>query len=94
MNLSQHDSNTTALTPRKNFTGHTIKSARKKAGLSQTELCQRLAEHGVILDRTALSRIESGVRAVYDYELAALFQILGEEFMTEAVVAIRFGERD
>lgn len=35
------------------------------------------ADHGVILEQDAISRIESGSRMVQDYELRALAEVLG-----------------
>ena len=39
--------------------------------ITQDQLSGRLAAFGVTVDRTALTKIEKGVRGIYDYELAA-----------------------
>lgn len=43
---------------------------------SQDDLAGRLAAQGILLDRSAISRIESQTRYVMDYEAAALAQAL------------------
>lgn len=44
--------------------GQQIKAARKRAGLSQQELADRLVARGHAGDKSAISRIEAGRRAV------------------------------
>ena len=63
----------------KNNVGERIKHARlsHNPALTQDELSGRLAAVGVQLDRAAISKIESGIRHVLDYELKALAQVLG-----------------
>ena len=56
--------------------------------MSQDDLAGRLAAKGVTLDRSAISRIESGVRYVMDYEAAALADCL------HVSVATLFAARD
>lgn len=40
------------------------------------DLSGRLAARGLCLDRTALSRIENGERAVFDFEVVAIAEAL------------------
>ena len=57
----------------KNIAGLRIREARDLCvpPLTQDQLSGRLAALGVTVDRTALAKIEKGVRGIYDYELAA-----------------------
>ena len=61
---------------KKNVCGERVKEARKRIGLSQEDLAARLQVSGVIIERNSISRIESGVRFVADYELLTLSKIL------------------
>jgi transcriptional regulator with XRE-family HTH domain len=63
----------------KNVVGPRIRELRLKGKrkLSQEELAARLQAMGVELDRTALSRIESGERQVTDIEVLAICRALG-----------------
>jgi transcriptional regulator with XRE-family HTH domain len=63
----------------KNIAGPRIREARDahKSSLTQDQLAGRLAALGVTLDRTAIAKIESGHRGIYDFELAALATALG-----------------
>ena len=45
--------------------------------LSQEKLAELMREHGVDIDRMAISSIENRERAVADYELVALSKIFG-----------------
>ena len=58
----------------KNIIGSQVKAARLafKPMLSQDALAGRLAKRGILLDRSAISRIESRERYVMDYEMVAL----------------------
>lgn len=62
----------------RNIIGARVREARLKANppLSQDDLAGRLAAQGVLLDRTAISRIESQDRYAMDYEAAALAKAL------------------
>ncbi len=62
----------------RNMIGQRVREARLKMNppLSQEDLAGRLAAHGVLLDRSAVSRIESSERYVMDYEAAALAKAL------------------
>ncbi len=61
---------------KKNICGARVKAARKKLKLSQDELAARLQVSGVVIERNSISRIESGVRFVADYELLALSKVM------------------
>ena len=59
---------------RSNLVGARIRELRRlaKPKLTQNDLAGRVAAHAIALDRTAIYRIERGLRAVTDVELAAL----------------------
>ena len=61
---------------KKNISGKRIKEARKRLKLSQDDLAAKLQVSGVIIERNSISRIESGVRFVADYELLILSKVL------------------
>jgi hypothetical protein len=44
--------------------------------LSQDQLSGRLAKVGITIDRAGISKIETGIRGIYDFELKALAKIL------------------
>ena len=44
--------------------------------LSQDQLSGRLAKVGITVDRAGISKIETGIRGIYDFELKALAKIL------------------
>jgi transcriptional regulator with XRE-family HTH domain len=69
----------TARLPSANVIGAAVRRLRIEAGLTQIDLIGRLEVLGLRLDRTALSRIESGSRFVLDYEVAALAHVLATE---------------
>ena len=58
----------------RNMVGKRVKLARLRCTppVSQDDLAGRLAAQGILLDRTAIFRIESQARYVMDYEAAAL----------------------
>ncbi len=64
---------------KKNICGKKIREARKKAGLSQTDLAAKLQLAGVTIERDSISRMESGTRFVCDYEVKILCEILNIE---------------
>ena len=74
----------------RNQIGPRIRLARLKAKspISQEDLAGRLAAQGVLLDRSAISRIESQTRYVMDFEASAIAKCLGVS------VAWLFGEPD
>lgn len=68
-------------TPRKaNIIGSRVHDARLKAKppITQEDLVARLQVYGLAhIDQAKISRIESSVRPVYDYEVAPLAKALG-----------------
>ncbi len=60
----------------KNIAGGRIKEARATLGLSQDQLSGRLAKVGITIDRAGISKIETGFRGIYDFELKALAKVL------------------
>jgi transcriptional regulator with XRE-family HTH domain len=62
-----------------NIIGPRVKQARRKRipPLSQDALSGRLAARGVTIGRAGIAKIESGHRAVSDYELVAFASALG-----------------
>lgn len=61
---------------KRNLVGPRVREARERRGLTQDQLCGKLARRHILIDRSALARIESGSRYVQDYELLALADIL------------------
>jgi transcriptional regulator with XRE-family HTH domain len=63
----------------KNIVGPNVREARDrhKPALTQAEVSERLAAEGVTIDRAGISKIETGERSVYDFEVKALAAVLG-----------------
>lgn len=63
---------------KKNLIGSRLKAARLKGSVAvtQQDLAARLSVMGLLIDRTAVSRIEAGKRLVTDYELYAISKAL------------------
>ena len=61
---------------KRNVIGQNLKCWRKKRGFSQEQLAAKLHLLGLDLDRSAISRIESYSREVYDYEVVYLSEAL------------------
>lgn len=59
--------------------GPKIRDARYRLGqrITQEELAARLQALGIDIDRTAISKIETGTRPVTDIEIAAFCKALG-----------------
>jgi transcriptional regulator with XRE-family HTH domain len=76
-------------TPR-NQIGTRIRQARLNCqpAVSQDDLAGRLARQGILLDRSAISRIETHSRYLMDYEIAAIAKAL------KVSVGWLFGERE
>jgi hypothetical protein len=74
----------------RNLIGRRIRQARLNwsPAVSQDDLAGRLAVRGIILDQTAISRIENQTRYVMDYEAAAIARCL------KVSVGWLFGEKD
>jgi len=62
----------------RNVVGGRVKEARLKCKppVSQEDLAGRLAAQGILLDRSAISRIENQERYLMDYEVAAIARAL------------------
>jgi len=60
--------------PRKNIIGHRVRLARRRLSpkVTQEDLAGRMAARGIDLNRSAISKIESGIRHVLDYEIESL----------------------
>ena len=54
---------------KRNIIGQNLKFWRKKKGFSQEQFAAMLHLLGLNIDRSAISRIESLSREVYDYEI-------------------------
>lgn len=74
----------------RNVIGGRVRKARLHSTppVSQEDLAGKLAAQGILLDRTAVSRIENQDRYVMDYEAAALAKVL------KVSVAWLFGEAE
>ncbi len=62
-----------------NLVGPRVKEARAaaKPPLTQEALSHKLFKLGVSIDRAGVAKIETGIRGVLDFELAALAKALG-----------------
>lgn len=60
---------------KKNISGDRIHQLRTSKRLSQNELAARMQTHGVMIEREAISKIETGDRFVTDYELMVFSKI-------------------
>jgi ribosome-binding protein aMBF1 (putative translation factor) len=69
---------TTRQSLHRNVIGARVRQARQQARprMSQDDLAGRLAARGIVLDQTAVSRIENLTRYVMDYEALALARCL------------------
>lgn len=61
----------------KNVSGDRIRQARTAVRLSQADLAARMQVNGVVIEREAISKIETGDRFVTDYELLTFAKVLG-----------------
>jgi hypothetical protein len=64
--------------PKRNIIGERLREARQRFNplLTQDQLSGRLAGEGVQLDRVAITKIESGQRCAFDFEVRALSVVL------------------
>ena len=62
---------------KRNICGDRIRIARLSQRLSQADLCRKLQLAGIPMERDSISRIESGIRYVADYEVTTFADILG-----------------
>jgi transcriptional regulator with XRE-family HTH domain len=62
----------------RNEIGRRIREARLrcKPSVSQEDLAGRLAAKGILMDRSAISRIENRSRYLMDYEISAIARAL------------------
>lgn len=61
-----------------NISGCQIKRLREQAGMSQEQLAAKIQLEGLNLNQKAISRIETGIRVVPDFELiyfSRVFQV-------------------
>lgn len=61
----------------KNISGDRIHQSRTAQRISQQDLAARMQVKGVIIEREAISKIETGDRFVADYELMMFSEVLG-----------------
>lgn len=59
-----------------NIVGSNVREYRLKLNMSQKELSEKLEIYGMWICRGSLSRLENKQRAITDYELKALAEIL------------------
>lgn len=64
-------------TKKRNICGEQVEQARKKLGLTQKELSEKLTSGGFNIATDDLANLEMGFRLVCDYELMVLSMILG-----------------
>ena len=62
--------------PENNIVGSRVRKARKESKITQMELAAQLQVSGIKIDRSGLSKLESGGRPVSDIEVAAIAKIL------------------
>lgn len=62
---------------KKNISGDRIHQMRTTLRLSQSNLAARMQVNGVVIEREAISKIETGDRFVTDYELMMFAKTLG-----------------
>ena len=62
---------------KKNISGDRIHQVRTTKRMSQNELAARMQVNGVLIEREAISKIETGDRFVTDYELMVFAEVLG-----------------
>jgi hypothetical protein len=63
---------------RRNIIGKRVREARLRLDppLTQDRLSGKLAKRGIQLDRVAVAKVETGLRCAFDFEVAALAQVL------------------
>lgn len=59
-----------------NLSGERIRLARERAGWSQEQLAAKLQVEDINVTQKAVSRMETGIRVIPDYELPALAKVL------------------
>ncbi len=61
---------------RKNLLGIKMREVRKARGISQRQVADDLAELGLVVDKNAVQRMESGQRFITDIELITIAKYL------------------
>ncbi len=61
---------------RKNLLGIKMREVRKTRGISQRQVADDLAELGLVVDKNAVQRMESGQRFITDIELITIAKYL------------------
>ena len=61
----------------KNICGANVERLRKRLGMKQTTLIQRMQQMGVEINPSSLSKLEGQIRLASDIELKAIARILG-----------------
>lgn len=61
---------------RKNLVGLKMQEVRKARGISQRQVADDLNEMGLIIDKNAVQRMESGQRFITDIELITIAKYL------------------
>ena len=67
----------------KNISCYKLRELRKKAGMSQQDLAEKLQLEGIDLTSKEISKIENNNRLVQDFELfafAKIFKVSADEF--------------
>lgn len=59
-----------------NIMGKRIAKARRKAGLSQEEMCELLADAGILVQKAGLSKWEKGTTVPNIYQMVAISRVL------------------
>ena len=67
--------------PNKNIIGKQVRQVRIKKKLTQDQLSAKLARLGCQIDRAGISKLETGSRCVYDYELPAIAKALNTSIL-------------
>jgi len=61
----------------KNIAGERIRQLRKERKITQQQLARLVSAYGVYMDRITITKIETGSRVCFDFEVSALAQALG-----------------
>lgn len=60
----------------KNLCGENVKTIRNNIGMTQNTLVDLMQLHGIPINESDLSKMESGKRVVRDYEMKMIAQVL------------------
>ncbi len=61
----------------KNISGQLIKKYRKQKKMTQLQLAKAVSAKGVYMDRITVTKIETGGRVCFDFELMAMAEVFG-----------------